>query len=52
LHSKNIAHRDIKLQNLVYDDKVNRTKLIDFGLSKKFISDRVKAVGKAGTLMY
>jgi len=36
LHSKKIAHRDIKLENIVYDEKADRAKLIDFGLSKIF----------------
>lgn len=32
LHSKNIAHRDIKLENIILDDSLS-PKLIDFGFS-------------------
>jgi len=31
-HSKGIAHRDIKLENIMFDRKKNKVKLIDFGL--------------------
>ncbi len=33
LHKHNIAHRDIKLENIMYDKKNNTYKWIDFGLS-------------------
>ena len=35
LHNKCIAHRDIKLENVMLDEK-NQVKLIDFGLSKNY----------------
>jgi len=34
-HSKKIAHRDIKLENIMYDRKKARVKLIDFGLCER-----------------
>ena len=32
LHSLSIAHRDIKLENIVCDEDLNNIKFIDFGL--------------------
>ena len=31
LHSRNVTHRDIKLENIIIDTKKNSIKLIDFG---------------------
>jgi len=36
LHNKSIFHRDIKLDNIVYNNTTNSLKLIDFGLSCNF----------------
>jgi serine/threonine protein kinase len=41
LHNKNIAHGDIKPQNITLDDQ-NQLHLIDFGLSKKFNNKKTK----------
>ena len=38
LHSKNLLHRDLKLENILCDDHLF-PKLSDFGLSKKYYSD-------------
>lgn len=36
LHSQQIIHRDLKLENIFYDDKANIAKIGDFGLSRIF----------------
>lgn len=35
LHSKNIAHGDIKLENFIIDPRDNKVKLVDFGYSSQ-----------------
>lgn len=40
LHSKGVAHRDIKLENILLDCKFN-VKLADFGLSNNFESEQL-----------
>ena len=51
IHSHNIVHRDIKLENLMLDTKTNRVKLGDFGLSfnSDFDQERTQT---AGTPLY
>ena len=40
IHSKNIAHRDIKLDNILLDGKGN-VKIADFGVSRQIQPDQI-----------
>ena len=44
LHSKDIIHRDLKLENFLFQDKTDDSelKMIDFGLSKHFVRGEVQ----------
>lgn len=51
LHDRNIVHRDLKFQNILYVDKENLdVKLIDFGLAKKYILKGDRHYERCGTL--
>lgn len=50
IHEKNIIHRDIKLENIVYDAKTQELRLIDFGLST--MKDNINLFKKCGTPGY
>ncbi|MDR1364129.1 MAG: protein kinase, partial [Oscillospiraceae bacterium] len=39
-HNANVIHRDIKLTNVMLDQKSNLVKLLDFGVSKKLLTDQ------------
>ena len=50
LHSQNIAHRDIKIDNILLDRNKN-LKLIDFGLSIKYSNEKLLEQ-PCGTIVY
>ncbi len=50
LHSQNIAHRDIKIDNMLLDKEKN-LKLVDFGLSTKYSDDELLNQ-PCGTVVY
>lgn len=51
MHSKNICHRDLKFENIMWESKKKdaEIKLIDFGLSKKYCPGTVMSEG-VGTI--
>jgi MAP/microtubule affinity-regulating kinase len=51
IHSKNIVHRDIKLENILIDLK-NNIKICDFGISKILNDKNQKLYDQCGTPMY
>lgn len=52
LHAHNICHRDLKLENFLYESQDHaHLKLIDFGFAKKF-TNKVKMSKACGSLHY
>merc|ERR1712187_176261 len=52
MHVRGIAHRDVKLENAMYDKRGSKTlKMIDFGFSKMCDPDEVMEKA-CGTLTY
>ena len=55
LHNGGICHRDLKFENIVFVGDNYDIKLIDFGLSAKFIGEnnqKIKLLGNCGTDYY
>ena len=50
MHSKGIMHRDLKLENIMIDEK-GFVKIIDYGLAKMLKSDEL-AMSYCGTPEY
>ena len=51
IHSKNVVHRDIKLENILIDFN-NNVKICDFGIGKVLNSEDELLYDKCGTPMY
>ncbi|KAI5295140.1 hypothetical protein KEM52_002253 [Ascosphaera acerosa] len=51
LHDRNIAHRDIKLENILLTDNGQTAKLADFGLAK-ILGEQSFTATLCGTLLY
>uniref|UniRef100_A0A7S4N7F1 Calmodulin n=1 Tax=Odontella aurita TaxID=265563 RepID=A0A7S4N7F1_9STRA len=51
MHATNVCHRDLKFENIMFENKKKNAeiKVIDFGLSKKFISGKKMSEG-VGTI--
>ena len=47
LHKNNIVHRDIKPENLIIDKKTKDLKIVDFGLSNIFNTEKTKMLSSS-----
>ena len=52
MHSMNVIHRDLKLENILVDRQSHETKLIDFGFSTKVKSHEDRIPYVCGTPIY
>lgn len=52
LHKAGAVHRDIKLDNMVFNQQTKRAKIIDLGLAKKLNPETNTFKGIAGTSIY
>jgi len=49
MHSRGVCHRDIKMENILIKKDFSKIKLVDLGVSKKFLSansDNNKGINK------
>ncbi|XP_063396452.1 uncharacterized protein LOC134681014 isoform X2 [Mytilus trossulus] len=51
LHERGVAHRDLKMENIMLDEKKRNIKLVDFGLSNTFTRDELMKT-HCGSLEY
>ena len=51
MHKNNIAHRDIKIENILFDDKSGKIKFIDFSIST-IVSSKDKLINEPGGSMH
>ena len=51
MHENNIMHRDLHFNNIVYEKKNEKIKIIDFGIAKK-LRDKVFGASCAGGVAY
>lgn len=54
MHKKNICHRDLKADNILYCPKTQKLKVIDFGICKKMTLrlQKREMLTPTGTLAY
>lgn len=54
MHSEKICHRDLKLDNILYDEVSESVWVIDFGISKAFEDGRKRKemLTNTGTIYY
>ena len=52
LHSNSIIHRDIKLENILYNEEKGTIKIIDFGLLKVLFPSETTSECCCGTVSY
>lgn len=50
-HDLGIAHRDLKMENIIFEEKTKLPKIIDFGLSKIFLQGQ-SVSATVGTLEF
>lgn len=52
LHKRNIAHRDLRLENILFNHRDESVLLINFGLSRYVINDRICICDHRGSSAY
>lgn len=52
LHHENVCHRDLKLENIVFNSSHSQIKIIDFATAQKLTNDNSESVGLVGSEKY